>query len=332
MVVVAAAAVAAVVVAAEVVEERNSMVSKMTRVTRWLGVCGLLLVTACGSTAAATTPQVQHFDTPEQAVQAMSDLIGTHDAQAIERVFGAGSMDALSSGDPAADAEDFQRVKQMILDRVTFEDVDDKTKVALLGKAQWPWPIPLVHDDQGWHFDLEEGREELLNRRIGRNELFTLQALHEVVDAQHEYSSASHDGLPPSYARKFLSSEGKHDGLYWVTAEGEELSPLGDLFAEADPDVAVQTGEPQPYHGYYYRILTAQDSVLPGFTVVAWPAKYRNSGVMTFIVNQRGIVFQKDLGPETGTLAEAIGKFNPDQRWTPTGDSADASDDDEAAP
>lgn len=321
------------------------MGSNMTKMVRWFGICSLVLLAAGCSSTMAQAPRTQSFSTPEQAVEAMAALVGAHDAQAVERVFGPGSVDMFSSGDDDADQEDFQRVKSMIETRVEFSDIDDTTKVALIGDKAWPWPIPLVNEGEGWRFDTDRGREELLNRRVGRNELQTIAALHEVVDAQREYNSAGRDGQPPRYAQKFVSTEGKRDGLYWPSADGEELSPLGDLLADAD----AHAGVPQPFHGYYYRILAAQGPAAPGgkasylndaglmtggFAAIAWPAKYGNSGVMTFMINQRDIVFQKDLGPETDAIAKAIDSFDPDPGWSPTGDAmlgADDHEDDEEA-
>ncbi|MBK8990995.1 MAG: DUF2950 domain-containing protein [Gammaproteobacteria bacterium] len=319
------------------------MGSNTTRMVRWFGICSLVVLAAGCSSTMAQAPAAQSFATPEQAIEAMAALIGAHDAQAVERVFGPGSVDMFSSGDDDADQEDFQRVKGMIETRVEFSDIDDTTKVALIGDKAWPWPIPLVNEGEGWRFDTDRGREELLNRRVGRNELQTIAALHEVVDAQREYNSAGRDGQPPGYAQKFVSTEGKRDGLYWPPADGEELSPLGDLLADAD----VHAGVPQPFHGYYYRILKAQGPAAPGgkasylddnglmtrgFAVIAWPAKYGNSGVMTFMINQRDIVFQKDLGPDTDAIAKAIDSFDPDPGWSPTGDAMlGAEDHDEAA-
>lgn len=312
------------------------METSMKRFARWIGAAGLwLLVTAC-STVAPQAPRT--FETPEQAVREMSELIGTHDEQAVERFFGPDSVELISSGDPYADQENFQRVKTMIAERVAFFDFDENTRVALFGAQEWPFPVPLVRDDKGrWHFDLAAGREELLNRRIGHNELHTLTSLRAVVEAQQEYASTSRDGLPRGFARRFVSSEGKHDGLYWPPEDGGELSPLGDLLADAD----VHANEPRPFHGYYFRILDRQGPAAPGgaqsymdaqghltrgFAVIAWPAKYGNSGIMTFMVNQRGIVFQKDLGEQTEALAKAITAFDPDAGWDPTGDAIDTDE------
>lgn len=290
---------------------------------------GLLLATllsACGQSSQ------QVFDSPDAAIQRMSELIGQYDYDQIERVFGQGSVEMFSSGDNEADREDFDRVKEMIQEAVAFEEVDEDTRVALFGDAEWPWPIPLVRDGEGWRFDTEKGQQELLNRRVGRNELWTLTALYELVEAQREYRSKSRDGNPPAYAQRFRSTEGKHDGLYWSTEDGSELSPAGRFLAESD----AREDRPQPFYGYYYRILTRQGEqaaggdrdyldenghLTRGFAAIAWPAKYGNSGVMTFVVSNRGLVFQKDLGMNTEELAGQIDSYNPDSSWDPTEDS-----------
>jgi hypothetical protein len=272
------------------------------------------------------------FDTPEAAIQTLSELIGQNDDQRIDQVFGPGSVDMFRSGDSEADRQDFLRVQEMIGEWVGFEDFDENTKIALLGDDAWPWPIPLVKEGNGWRFNTEEGREELLNRRIGRNELWTLTSLHEIVEAQREYRSEPRDGNPRAFAQRFRSTEGKRDGLYWPTEDESELSPLGEALAGSE-----ELGdEPHPFHGYFYRILTRRGANAPGgemdylnadgnltrgYGVVAWPAKYGNSGVMTFMTNHRGLVFEKDLGADTGQLAEAIESYDPDSSWSPTDDS-----------
>ncbi len=231
-----------------------------------------------------------------------------------------------------ADREDFQRVKVMIEEWVGFEDFDENTKIALLGEDAWPWPIPLVKAGNGWRFNTEEGREELLNRRIGRNELWTLTSLHEIVEAQREYRSEPRDGKPRAFARRFRSTEGNRDGLYWPSDDESDLSPLGEALAGSEK----WQDEPHPFHGYFYRILTSRGANAPGgemdyldedgnltrgYAVIAWPAKYGNSGVMTFMVNHRGLVFEKDLGADTAQVVEAIESYNPDSSWSPTEDS-----------
>lgn len=286
-----------------------------------------VLLSACNQQPTQTV-----FETPEAAIQALSDLIGKRDHHRTEQVFGPGSADMFQSGDEEADREDYQRVGAMIAESVEFEDFDENTKIALFGDAEWPWPIPLVSEESGWRFNTDEGREELLNRRIGRNELWTLTAMHEIVDAQKEYRSESRDDNPRAYAQRFRSTEGLHDGLYWLAENEADMSPLGEFLAESESSDT----EAQPFKGYYYRILTRRGSNAPGgekdylddigrltrgFGVIAWPAKYGNSGVMTFITNHRGLIFEQDLGIETTQLAAEIDSYDPDPNWVPTDDS-----------
>jgi len=291
-------------------------------------LCILALVTACDQ----QQQSVVVFDTPEAAIQSLSDLIGQSDGNRIEQIFGAGSLDLFQSGDDDADRRGAQRVKELIEQWVGFEDFDENTKIALLGEVAWSWPIPLVREGNGWRFDTEKGRQELLNRRIGRNELWTLTSLHEVVEAQREYRSVSRDGNPRAYAQRFRSTEGNRDGLYWPTDDESELSPLGELLAGSE----AWTDEPHPFQGYFYRILTSRSDNAPGgemdyldenghlvhgYAVIAWPAKYGNSGIMTFMINHRGLVFEKDLGPETLQVVAEIDSYDPDPTWSPTEDT-----------
>jgi hypothetical protein len=304
---------------------------KIKRIPVQLAILTLMVVlSACKQ---QQSPAV--FDTPEAAIQTLSELIGSNDEQRVEQVFGPGSMDMFRSGDADADREDFQRVKDMIGEWVGFEDFDENTKIALLGDDAWPWPFPLVKAGNGWRFNTQEGREELLNRRIGRNELWTLTSMHEIVEAQREYRSVARDGNPRAYAKRFLSTPGNQDGLYWPSEDDSDLSPLGELLAGSEN----WENEPHPFHGYFYRILTRRGANAPGgemdyldadgnltrgYAVVAWPAKYGNSGVMTFTMNHRGLVFEKDLGPETAQLAAAIDSYDPDSTWAPTEDTLTA--------
>jgi hypothetical protein len=207
-------------------------------------------------------------------------------------------------------------------------------KVVLhVGNEDWPFPIPVVKKDKRWRFDTEEGREEVLARRIGRNELNVIQVCLAIVDAQREYALKDRDGDGLlEYARKFASDPGKKDGLYWKAGQGDEQSPLGSLVATAQEQGykgAKKSDKPVPYHGYYYRILQAQGpnatggayeygvngNMIGGFALVAYPAKYGASGIMTFIVNHDGVVFQKDLGKKTAELVAAMSLFNPDKDW-----------------
>jgi hypothetical protein len=297
-------------------------------------VLGLGFAAALGAALACTRTPPGTFATPEEAMQALADLAGTGDKQKAEEIFTPSGVELLSSGDPAADREDALKVKQLINEKLAFED-HDGSKIALIGNDAWPFPIPLVEETGRWRFDTEAGREELLNRRIGRNELLALASLHAYVDAQHEYVAQGRDGQPPAYARKFVSDEGKHDGLYWQVAEGEPESPIGPLLADADVERRKASEDAEPFNGYFFRILEAQGKDAPGgersyldaagamtagFAAIAWPAKYGNSGIMTFSVGMQGIIFQKDLGADTANAVTAITAYDPDSSWNPTPD------------
>lgn len=292
------------------------------------------LAIVLGAALACTRTAPGSFANPEEAMQALADLAGTGDTQTAEEIFTPAGIDLLSSGDPANDREDALRVKALILEKVAFEDHGD-AKIALIGNEAWPFAIPLVQQDGRWRFDTEAGREELLNRRIGRNELLALESLRAYVDAQFEYSEQGHDGQPPAYAQKFLSDEGKQNGLYWPVGEGEPASPIGPLLADADPEGRAAAAGPEPFNGYFYRPLSAQGAAAPGgaqsyvnadglmtggFAAVAWPAKYGNSGIVSFLVSKQAIVFQKDLGSDTEGAAAAITAYDPDSSWFPTPD------------
>ena len=207
----------------------------------------------------------------------------------------------------------------------------DGTRTLIAGDDDWPFPIPLVNKGGQWQFNTEAGLDEILRRRIGRNELSVIQVSLAYVQAQNEYASLDPGGLGPHvYAQRIVSRPGKKDGLYWPTAEGETPSPLGELAAKASAEGYKTGSAPIPYHGYYYRILKSQGPGAPGgaydylvdgkmiggFALLAFPAEYGNSGIMTFMVNQDGTVYQKDLGPKTTDLARTIELFAPDQTWT----------------
>ena len=298
-------------------------------------VISLVLLGAC---ARRTEPGT--YATPEEAVAALAAIVGTGDTARAEVIFGPGCMDLFKTGDDAEDANAAALVKKMIATKVDFQELGPDTRVALFGDKAWPFPIPLVRKDQRWRFDTAAGRQELLNRRVGYYELATLDSLHEYVYAQREYAAQGRDGNPPAFAQRFGSTDGHHDGLYWPVAEGEQPSPFGALVAEAArPPQPSEQSEPRPYRGYHYRILTAEGKsatapersyvdakglMTGGFAAIAWPAKYGNSGVMTFLVNHRGIVYQKDLGEQTAAIAEAMKEYAPDATWTPTGDTLQA--------
>jgi hypothetical protein len=277
----------------------------------------------------AATQQV--FPSPNAAVSALVAADKADDTKSLSSILGPDSDQVLSSGDPVADKnarEDFARRYQE-MHRLAY---DDQGRVILyVGAGNWPVPIPLVKKDSGWIFDTAAGKEELLFRRIGRNELFTIKVLEDLANAQSEYASEAHDGGEGQFAQKILSDPGKHNGLYWEAAEGQPESPIGPLVASATAEGYKKDsgGNPVPFHGYYYKVLEGQGKNAPGgakkylidgkmingFAFLAYPAEYRASGVMTFMINQNGVIVQKDLGPDTAKLASAIVEYNPDKTW-----------------
>lgn len=275
------------------------------------------------------------FPTPEEAVRAIADA--SEDRVLAEKLLGDGGFELLRSGDDVADQEDLEQVRKLIDEKIEIEAIGEDVTVALLGHEGWELPIPLRQSPRGWSFDVEAGREEILARRIGRNEILTIATLRALVEAQREYASVGRDGQPRAFASKLWSSEGMHDGLFWPVAEGEPESPVGPLIAEASEE-GYQRSEagPRPYHGYRFRLLRKQGAHAPGgahsyvddqglltagFAVLAYPATYDNSGVMTFVVNQQGIIFQRDLGSNTEEQARALEAYDPDAQWDPCVDS-----------
>jgi hypothetical protein len=284
------------------------------------------LIVASASIAAAQ----QTYKTPEAAVDALVATAKSGDQREALVVLGRDGEDIISSGDKVSDDAARQRfVASYDAKHQIAMEGDDKA-VLVIGDNDYPFPIPLVRKNGQWSFDTEAGRREILYRRIGHNELDAIQTCLAFVDAQDEYAEKDRTGAGAGvYAERFISQPGKKDGLYWPTAQGEEESPLGELFAAASRQ-GYRAGEGRsPYHGYYYKILTrqgpaavggaadyvVQGKMIGGFALVAYPAEYRNSGVMTFLVNHNGTVFQKNLGPKTAELAEAITSFNPDPTW-----------------
>ena len=259
------------------------------------------------------------------------DALKSGDSKAMLAIVGEGGQGLVSSGDAVADKHARERFVAAYNEKHSLVAGGGKV-VLVVGRDDFPFPIPLVPDGPSWRFDTAAGKEEVINRRIGRNELNTIQVCLAYVDAQREYyaSDPDRDGLL-QYAQRFASSPGRRDGLYWTTNAGEPPSPLGPLVARArDEGYARRSKNPVAYWGYYYRILTAQGkdapggaydylahgSMIGGFALVAHPAQYGVSGVMTFIVNQDGVVYQKDLGPNTAAIARTMKAFNPDSTWT----------------
>jgi hypothetical protein len=290
----------------------------------------MLLVSGSGVAAPETQPR---FPSPEAATTALVEAIKADDKKTMLRILGPDAQPLISSGDEVADRQSRERFVRAYEEAHRLVDVPARKLVLAVGKDEWPMPIPLVQDAAGWRFDTAQGKEEILTRRIGRNELSAIQVCLAYVDAQREYYVMGPGGDPLlQYAQKFRSSPGKRDGLYWDARAGEPPSPLGPLVAKAQSAGYPTTrsgGGPTPYWGYYYRILKAQGPharggaydyvvrghMIGGFALVAYPAEWGASGLMTFIVNHEGIVYQKDLGLKTRVIAQAMTTFDPDDSW-----------------
>jgi hypothetical protein len=283
-----------------------------------------LLAFAMTSTASAQ----QSFKTPEEAVEALATAAKAHDRKGVLAVLGADAADIVSSGDDVADRADRDRVIEAYDAKRQVVMAGADKAVLVLGNQDWPFPIPLVRKDGTWRFDTAAGREEILFRRIGRNELAAIQTILAFVDAQQEYAEKGIGGNGV-YAQRIVSRPGTKDGLYWPAQSGEDESPLGDLAASAAAE-GYRAGQQRiPYHGYYYKVLTRQGPNAPGgaldyvvrgkmiggFALVAYPAQYGNSGVMTFLVNHQGTIYEKDLGEQTAGIASGMTAFNPDNTW-----------------
>ncbi|HKM49457.1 MAG TPA: DUF2950 domain-containing protein [Terriglobales bacterium] len=282
--------------------------------------------------SAEETATQQVFPSADAAASALVAAGKADDIKALSSILGPDSDQVLSSGDPVADknarADFVSRYQEM--HRLQY---DDQGRVILfVGANNWPVPVPLVKKNGGWIFDTAAGKDELLYRRIGRNELFAIKVLEDLADAQTEYASDAHDGESAGqFARKVLSDTGKQNGLYWEAGEGQPESPIGPLVASATAEGYRKDngGSPIPFHGYYYKVLTGQGKNAPGgaknylvngnmtngFAFLAYPAEYRASGVMTFMINQDGVIVQKDLGADTVKAASEIAEYNPDKSW-----------------
>jgi hypothetical protein len=302
----------------------------MTRFARALALLLWLLMPVLAGAAPAGQ---KTFASPEDAVAALIAAVGTDTPAALIAVLGPSAEKLVSSGDANADAI----ARKHFLDNYATKHAlvaDGPGRMVLqVGANDWPMPLPIVQQDGRWHFDSAEGAQQIIDRRIGRNEIDAIRVSLAYVDAQHDYfERAKAAGGPGEYAQRLVSSPDAEDGLYWQPAEGEPESPLGPLVNQAIEEGypgELVSGHLVPYDGYYFRILKQQGPdaadgarhyivdgrMTGGFALVAWPASYRASGVMTFIVNQDGVVFQKDLGPETAKLAAAMTSFDPDLSW-----------------
>ena len=306
----------------------------LTNPTATLARRGLLTAAVLALAMAAAHAQ-QSFKTAEEAADALVSAAKTGDRKAVLTVLGQKGADIVSSGDPVADASARNRVIEAYNAKHQMAMEGTDKAVLIIGHEDWPFPIPLVRKDGTWRFDTAAGREEILYRRIGRNELSAIQACLAYVDAQQEYAERGIAGNGV-YAQRIVSGPGKNDGLYWPAQPSEDDSPLGEFAASAAAEGYRVGQQRAPYHGYYYKVLTRQGPnaaggaldyivrgrMIGGFALVAYPAEYRNSGVMTFLVNHRGDVYEKDLGPNTAHIAAGITAFNPDNTWRRVTDAA----------
>jgi hypothetical protein len=327
-VVAAVAAVAAAEAAAVVAAAADGDVKEDGTMRTYMGILALIALLPLRAAADETT-----FASPEAAVKAFIEAAGKSDTAALVAILGPDSEDVVSSGDPVADRNARERVVSSAKQKTKLEKLPSGAVVAHFGIDGWPLPIPLVESGGKWHFDTPKGKDEILNRRIGRNELKAIDVSLDYVDAQREHARREQD-----FAQKLRSDPGKHDGLYWEDPTGKNPSPFGPFLAEAAAEgyATPEAGEgPRPYHGYYFRILKAQGAAAPGgakdwvkdgrmtggFGLLAYPADHGNSGIMTFIVGPQGVVYEKDLGAQTADAAKAITTFDPDDSWNAARDA-----------
>lgn len=289
----------------------------------------LLSVTLQGSTALQAAANQKSFASPEEAAEALLNACRDNDEKALLEILGPESKPVIKSADKAEDEMVRKKFHSCSLERLTLEKSGLNRMTMLIGKRAWPFPIPIIRDAQGWHFDTAAGIEEIINRRIGRNELNAIAVCRAYVTAQRDYASKDRTGTTIlEYARRFSSTPGKKDGLYWPVKPDQEMSPFGPFIAESSEYQAARR-KGDPYFGYYYRILTGQGSNVPGgafsyiinghmlagFALVAWPAVYGSSGITTFVVNQWGCVYEKDLGADSSSIVSRMKEYNPDSTW-----------------
>ncbi|HET8925336.1 MAG TPA: DUF2950 domain-containing protein [Candidatus Acidoferrum sp.] len=285
------------------------------------------------SSAVAQQPGQQTFASADDAVRAFFAAMQKPDDQGPLSILGPTAKDVLSSGDTMEDEEARSGfvAKYEEMHRLVTES--DGTVTLVIGAENWPFPIPLVNDHGSWYFDTSAGKDEIIFRRIGKNEIAAVDACHQLVDAEKQYFARPPAGFPKQFAQKLVSDEGRHNGLYWYGTSDEFNSPIDPLIASAGQENAKSVdavgGDPMPFNGYFFRILKSQGKDAPGgaksyivngkmvdgFAFIAYPAEYRSSGVMTFIVDQRGAVYEKDLGPNTVAIATTMTGYNPDSTW-----------------
>lgn len=295
-------------------------------------ICFLLSLAAFQVCTIGCSMQQRRFSSPEDAVNAWIAAAKSENTEEVRRILGKGADDVISSGDAVADQQARETFLRAYYQKHALVSEPDGRMTLLVGMENWPMPIPIVERRGSWRFDTEQGKEELLNRRIGRNELNVQQVCMALVDAQKEYQSADRNGDGVlEYAQMLLSDPGQRNGLYWDAGPDEPPSPMGPLVAEAAAEgyTRNESGQRRPYHGYFYKLLRSQGSHAPGgardymangkmtggFAIVAWPAEYGNSGVMAFLVSHQGVVYERDLGHRTDEIANSMISFDPDPQW-----------------
>lgn len=289
-----------------------------------------LFIFALAAPSRAEEGRQTRFSSPEAAVAALVAAARADDLKTMRAILGPGSAELISSGDSVADNLSREKFVAAYEQQHALAARTADTMILQVGTDDWTMPIPIVKQGKSWGFDIGQGKQEILNRRIGRNELHVMDVIDAYVAAQHEYASKDCRGDGKvEFAQRIISSPGSHDGLYWEAGEGVEQSPLGPLVARAAQEGYTAEDNLSPFYGYYFKILKEQgedatggpypyvvkEKMILGFALVAYPAEYGNSGVMTFVVNQEGIIFEKDLGEKTRSLAEAMTLYNPDESW-----------------
>jgi hypothetical protein len=296
--------------------------------------CSLLLLQSGWSQSAPTTSSQRMFASPQQAVDTLIKAAGDYDVTALLQIFGPAGEDFISSADPVADKKKSLQFAALAAQKTSIQKSKNNLATIVVGDNDWPFPVPLVKKNGQWVFDTARGREEILFRRIGENELDAIQICRGFVEAQNKYASEVRDGFGVNqYAQKILSTPGKQDGLYWEDQDGTPAGPISKPVARAIEE-GYSVDKRSAYHGYYFKVLKGQGPNAPlgqidyviqgamigGFALVAVPSEYRVTGVKTFIVSQDGIVYQKDLGPDSLKLAKEMDLYNPDKTWQPTND------------
>jgi hypothetical protein len=283
--------------------------------SRVCAIAGVLVALTAAMPAAQQTARHRSFAAPHDAVQALIATVKAGNFDELLAIFGPDGQQLVASSDPATGRRNREVFSVAVAEKWQLVDDGPNRKTLVIGNEEWPFPVPIVKDASGWRFDTAAGKEEIIARRIGRNELAAIDTCRAYVTAQQRYAADGHDGRPAgSYAKTFNSDSGKENGLYWPVARGQKRSPLGELVAQAAEEGRPLTGDvprPAPLHGYYYKILTSPG----GFGLVAWPAEYDLTGVMTFLVNQEGIVHEKDLGAGTDAAARRMTVHKPDSSW-----------------